>query len=99
MDLGMEERCEPWRDGLKGLPYASIVPDRHPALKYHNGLHRAKSAVAYERNSRWNYDARTWEYRGARGGEIYERDGHGWKLLYRVEAGTIPEDLPWRNEA
>lgn len=97
MSAEMGKRCEPWQRDLGGLPYVSIVPDRTPALKYHVGLARAKAAVAWERPSRYNRDTRRFEYRGVRGGEIYERDGHSWKLLHRVEAGTIPEDLPWRN--
>lgn len=99
MPMEMEERCEPWRKDLVGLPYASIVPDRSPALKYHVGLGRAKSAVAWERPNYYNRETRQFEYRGVRGGEVFERDGHSWRLLYRVEAGTLPEDLPWRNEA
>lgn len=98
MTSEIEERCAPWRGGLKGLPYASIVPDRSPELKYHNGLHRAKSAVAYERPPFYLHRGQRLEYGGVRGGEIYERDGHAWKLLFRVEAGTLPEDLPWRKE-
>jgi hypothetical protein len=97
MPTEMEERCEPWHGGLKGMPYASIVPDRNPVLKYHVGLGRAKSAVSWERNSRYCYETRSWIYCGVRGGEIYERDGSGWKLLHRVEAGTALEDLPWRE--
>jgi hypothetical protein len=100
MPSEMEERCAELRKGLAGMPYASIVPDRYPALKYHVGLGRAKAAVGWERPSRYNYETREFEYRGVRGGEIYERAplGIGWKFLYRVEAGTLPEDLPWRNE-
>ncbi len=94
----MEERCEEPRKGLAGMPYASIVPDRDPALKYHVGLGRAKSALAWELSNRFNYETRQFEYRGVRGGEVYERNGHSWKLLYRVEAGTLPEDLPWKAD-
>ncbi|MFB7782037.1 hypothetical protein ACFC1D_04870 [Streptomyces vinaceus] len=92
----MEERCEEPRKGLTGLPFASIVPDRNPALKYHVGLGRAKSAVAWERPNRYNRETRMFEHQGVRGGEIYERRGDGWELLYRVEAGTLYENLPWQ---
>lgn len=94
----MEERCEGPRKGLAGMPYASIVPTRTPALKYHVGLGRAKAAVAWELSNRYNYETRRFEYQGVRGGEVYKRDGHSWQLLYRVEAGTLPEDLPWKAE-
>lgn len=94
----MEERCAELGKGLASTPYASIVPDRAPAVRYHGGLGRAMSAVSWERPSRYNRATGEFEYRGVRGGEIYERAalGAGWRLLYRVEAGTLPEDLPWK---
>ncbi|GGX26694.1 hypothetical protein GCM10010353_47220 [Streptomyces chryseus] len=81
----MEALCALYRHALRAEPFASIVPDRQPAVRYHAGLGRAKSAVAYQ----------TWG--GARGGEIYQRDADGWALLFRVEAGTQSDDLPWRS--
>lgn len=98
MGTPMQERCAQFRNLLKGMPYASLVPSRDPVLKYHVGLGRAKSAVAWERPSRWNYSTSAFEYRGARGGEIYKRTDNGtWELLYRVEEGTTPEELPWKG--
>ncbi|MEO3974409.1 hypothetical protein [Streptomyces sp. CAU 1734] len=85
--MTMSEQCEMFRRALRSSPYATIVPDRRPAVKYHPGLGRAKSAVAYR------------DWGGARGGEIYERTADGWALLYTVESGTASEDLPWRTEA
>ncbi|MER6485698.1 hypothetical protein ABT264_19345 [Streptomyces virginiae] len=83
----MDTQCARYRAGLKSAPYASIVPDRRPALKYHAGIGLAKLAVGY---ANWG---------GARGGEIYERTADGWSLLYRVESGTPMGELPWRAEA
>ncbi|MEW1551396.1 hypothetical protein [Streptomyces tsukubensis] len=93
----MESQCAPYRAGLKSEPYASVVPDRRPEVKYHAGLGRAKNAVAYSND---HYDTSTGDVVSVvRGGEIYERGADGWELLYRVEHGTRPEDLPWRGEA
>jgi hypothetical protein len=83
----MESQCARYRACLKADPYASIVPGRVPAVKYHPGLGRAKSAVGY---GVWG---------GARGGEIYERTADGWALLYRVESGTPADELPWKESA
>ncbi|MFJ3634661.1 hypothetical protein [Streptomyces sp. NPDC090112] len=93
----MEKRCEEPRKGLAGMPYASIVPDRNPALKYHVGLGRAKAAVAWELPNRYNYETRQFEYRGVRGGEVYKRTGDTWELLHRVESGTRFDELPWKD--
>ncbi len=81
----MESACAPYRARLKAEPFASIVPDRRPELKLHAGIGLAKLAVAY---TSWG---------GARGGEIYERTADGWTLLYRVEAGTSTDALPWKE--
>ncbi|MFG3014344.1 hypothetical protein ACGFZB_28775 [Streptomyces cinerochromogenes] len=80
----MEAQCARYRSKLKAEPFATIIPDRHPEVKYHAGIGLAKLAVAYQ----------TWG--GARGGEIYERTADGWSLLFRVEAGTPANELPWR---
>lgn len=82
----MEAQCAPYRSRLKAEPFATIIPDRRPEVKYHAGLGVAKLAVAYQ----------TWG-RTVRGGEIYERTADGWSLLYRVEAGTPANELPWRK--
>ncbi|WP_405927873.1 hypothetical protein OG554_03490 [Streptomyces griseus] len=84
--MSMDDQCAPYRTKLKAEPFASIVPDRRPEVKYHAGIGLAKLAVGYN----------TWG--GARGGEIYGRTADGWELLYRVESGTQLEDLPWRKE-
>ncbi|HLL34178.1 MAG TPA: hypothetical protein VK545_09865 [Streptomyces sp.] len=81
----MEAQCAPHVAKLKAEPFATIIPDRRPPVKCHAGVGLAKLAVAYQ----------TWG--GARGGEIYERTADGWSLLYRVEAGTPAEELPWRG--
>jgi hypothetical protein len=92
----MAERCAAYRSKLKPEPYATIVPSRRPEVKYHAGLGRAKSAVAYS-NGYWDEEQRRTVY-AARGGEIYERTADGWELLYRVERGTPDDELPWRVE-
>ncbi|WP_143673782.1 hypothetical protein [Streptomyces sp. or20] len=84
--MSMDDQCAPYRAKLKAEPFASIVPDRRPEVKYHAGVGLAKLAVGYN----------TWG--GARGGEIYGRTADGWELLYRVESGTQLEDLPWNRE-
>jgi hypothetical protein len=84
----MEEQCAPYLAKLNPEPYATIVPDRKPVVKFHAGLGLAKHAVSYQ----------TWG--GARGGEIYSLGVDGWRqLLYRVEAGTATADLPWNTAA
>lgn len=83
--MSMESECAAYLRNLDVAPFATIVPDRWPAVKFHGGLGRAKSALTY----------RGWG--GARGGEVYERTSHGWALLYRVERGTAAADLPWRG--
>jgi hypothetical protein len=82
----MEAQCAPHRDKLNAAPFATIIPDRRPPVKYHAGIGLAKLAVAYE----------TWG--GARGGEIYKRTDGGWELLFRVEAGTSSDALPWKRD-
>ncbi|MGP3750853.1 hypothetical protein [Streptomyces sp. IBSNAI001] len=84
--MNIETECAPHRAKLKAEPFASIVPDRRPPVKVHAGIGLAKLAVGYQ----------TWG--GARGGEIYERTADGWQLLFRVEAGTQTDDLPWNKE-
>lgn len=81
----MEAQCAPYRSRLKAEPFATIIPDRRPEVKYHAGIGLAKLAVGYE------------QYGGVRGGEIYERTADGWSLLFRVEAGTPASELPWRG--
>jgi hypothetical protein len=80
-----EAQCAPYRSRLKAKPFATIIPGRRPEVKYHAGLGVAKLAVAYQTRT------------GARGGEIYERTADGWSLLFRVEAGTPADELPWRK--
>ncbi|WP_369147089.1 hypothetical protein [Streptomyces sp. R44] len=82
----MSARCAPYRAKLKHQSFATIIPDRRPEVKLHAGIGLAKLAVGYQG---WN---------GARGGEIYELTAEGWDLLYRVEAGTSMDALPWRAE-
>ncbi|MEU6704754.1 hypothetical protein [Streptomyces wuyuanensis] len=93
----MESRCDYFREFLKDSPYATLIPTRSPMFKCHAGLGRAKSAVAYELPHRYNRETSRYEYAGVRGGEVYKRVGGVWELLYRVEEGTLPEDLPWRK--
>jgi hypothetical protein len=81
----MEAQCAPHLPKLKTEAFATIVPDRSPPVKCHAGIGLAKLAVAY---ASWG---------GARGGEIYERTADGWSLLFRVEAGTPADELPWRK--
>lgn len=83
--MTMDELCEPYRSKLNPAPFATIIPSRRPEVKYHAGMGRAKSAVAYH----------VWG--GARGGEIYERTADGWELLYRVESGMPTDELPWKE--
>ncbi|MGW1268163.1 hypothetical protein [Streptomyces sp. NPDC002491] len=80
----MQEQCARYLPKLRADAYATIVPDRRPAVKCHAGIGLAKLAVGYG----------TWS--GARGGEIYKRTETGWELLYRVESGTPSDELPWR---
>jgi hypothetical protein len=93
----MEEQCAPYLAKLHPEPYATIVPDRSPEVKFHAGLGRAKSAVAYREQYVCGDDLL--RQRVARGGEIYELSETGWRLLYRVESGTATADLPWRTAA
>jgi hydroxypyruvate isomerase len=83
----MEAMCAEHRSKLKAEPYATIIPDRRPAVKCHAHIGLAKLAIAYE-----SY------HQQARGGELYELTDDGWKLLYRVEACTPVKELPWRAE-
>ncbi len=89
MDAGnsMEAQCAPHVAKLRAEPFATIIPDRRPPVKLHAGIGLAKLAVGHL----------TWG-RAVRGGEIYERTADGWELLYRVEAGTPTDELPWRSE-
>lgn len=96
-DVGMSERCAPYRNQLGGLPFASIIPSRTPAFKLHRDIGRAKSAAAYS-GGHWDSASGRY-YSGARGGEIYERTERGWELRYRVERGTPTDELPWRKSA
>ncbi|MEV4939605.1 hypothetical protein [Streptomyces zaomyceticus] len=91
----MAAQCSPHRSKLKFEPYATIIPDRRPEVKYHPGLGRAKSAVGYTTGQRRDESGR-W-VSPVRGGEIYEHTADGWELLYCVEADTPSEDLPWRG--
>ncbi|MFF1684468.1 MULTISPECIES: hypothetical protein [unclassified Streptomyces] len=83
--MSMESRCAPYRARLKAAPFATVIPDRRPEVKYHAGVGLAKLAVGYQ------------SWGGARGGEIYERTADGWTLLYRVESGTPADGLPWKG--
>ncbi|MFF9525401.1 hypothetical protein ACF1DV_25980 [Streptomyces achromogenes] len=83
----MEAQCAPLLKKLKSEPFATIIPDRRPAVKLHAHIGLAKLAVA------WTDSV----YSGARGGEIYECTADGWSLLFRVEAGTPTDQLPWRE--
>lgn len=91
----MEDRCAPYRSKLNPAPFASIVPGRSPEVKYHAGLGRAKSAVAYTVGIRNEVTCRYEQV--VRGGEIYKRAADGWELLYRVEQGTPTSELPWKE--
>lgn len=92
----MEDRCAPYLAKLRSEPYASIVPARTPAVKYHAGLNRAKSAVAYSVSVRDDSRRYGWRHHCARGGEIYTLGPDGWELVYRVEHGTPSDELPWK---
>ncbi|MFB7823834.1 hypothetical protein [Streptomyces hydrogenans] len=94
MSDDMATQCAPFRRKLQFEPYASIVPDRRPEVRYHPGLGRAKSAVGLTNGL--TRDASGRMVSPVRGGEIYEHTADGWKLLYRVEAGSPAEELPWR---
>jgi hypothetical protein len=85
----MESLCAAHAARLKADPYVSIVPDRTPVVKVHRNVGLAKLAVGY---------AVGWD-RTARGGEIYRRSADGWELLYRVEARTPLDALPWKGES
>lgn len=82
----MEAQCAPHVKKLKAEPFATIIPDRRPAVKLHADIGLAKLAVGY---LGWGHTVR--------GGEIYERTADGWSLLFRVEAGTPASELPWRQ--
>ncbi|MGW6597881.1 hypothetical protein [Streptomyces sp. NPDC055036] len=92
----MENRCKPYREKLKGEPYASVVPSRTPEVKYHGSIARAKSAVGY-RQGWWDKETDRYQY-GTRGGEIYKRTTEDWELVHRVEKGTPFSELPWKEE-
>lgn len=82
----MEAACAMYLRVLRAEPYASIIPDRRPAVKCHSNIGLAKLAVGYA----------TWG-RTVRGGEIYRRTDDGWELVFRVESGTPTSELPWRE--
>jgi hypothetical protein len=87
------------RDLLNRKPrqvYASIVPERttKPVVALHTQLSHAKNAVTAQ-GAGGRFDR-------ARGGypvheaEVYQLVNDLWVLLYRVEEGTYPDDLPWK---
>jgi hypothetical protein len=91
----MESLCAAHAARLKADPYVSIVPDRTPVVKVHRSLSLAKRAIG----DRYFMDFSSGRTRYlARGGEIYGRSAEGWELLYRVEARTPLDALPWKRE-
>lgn len=90
----MEDQCAPYRTLLTPGPYATIVPSRMPTLRFHSGIGQAKTAVAWELPNRLG-PASALEFQGVCGGEIHRWGGGQWRLLYRVEEGTMPDELPW----
>jgi hypothetical protein len=64
--------------------YATHVPGRRPAWKFHTNLGHAKNAVG---QSPW--------FLGARGGRIFEWDNGEWVLLWEIKGGTDRKQLPW----
>ncbi|MDX2575935.1 hypothetical protein PV332_10625 [Streptomyces scabiei] len=91
----MDAQCAPYRQKLNPAPYATIIPDRKPAVKYHAGSGLAKLAVGYI-GRYWSTVRQSW-IDVVRGGEIYKRTADGWELLYRVEQGTPADELPWKE--
>jgi hypothetical protein len=83
----MEQQCAEHHHKLKAEPFATIIPDRKPAVKCHAHIGLAKLAIGWDGG-----------FSGARGGELYELTDEGWKLRYRVESGTPADELPWRAE-
>lgn len=95
------------RDTLraKKMPvYATIVPGRttKPAVSLHTRLSHAKNAVQSNysnQRSAYDYEARCYRLGEA---EIYQlvdahEGGTTWSLLYRVEEGTLANDVPWKR--
>jgi hypothetical protein len=67
-------------------PYMTIIPGRNPKNKPHLTLGDAKKAVLFRLQSN-ELDVPCMAYQWI--------DAKGWELLWKIDAGTLREDLPW----
>lgn len=69
-------------------PYLTIIPDRSPVKKAHESLGQAKKAVLFRAGGKQNalkVPATVYQW----------DDKKGWVTLWKIDAGTKREDLPW----
>jgi len=67
-------------------PYMTIIPGRNPKNKPHLTLGDAKKAVLFRLQSN-ELDVPCMAYQWI--------DGKGWERLWKIDAGTLREDMPW----
>lgn len=89
---------EDMRETLFGRPqkvFATICPNRttKPVVSLHSTVGQAKNAVVAQTKGGYDRDKGGHQLREA---EIYHLVEGIWVLLYRVEDGTYPNDLPWK---
>lgn len=68
--------------------YATYIASRRPPWKFHTGIGHAKAALAIN----------MYNFQYARMGQIYEKVGGEWTLLYDIPKRTLKKDLPWSKE-
>lgn len=79
--------------------WATIIPSRssNPVVKTHATLAHAKNAVSGRQGAFGAYlsEKGGWPLPEA---EVYHLVDGEWELLWRIENGTYPNDLPWKSE-
>ena len=71
----------------KTAPYMTVIQDRAPRNKPHLTFGEAKKAVLYRLNGRDELSVMCSVFKWT--------DGVGWERMWRIDAGTPREALPW----
>jgi len=66
-------------------PFMTIIPGRNPKNKAHMTLGEAKKAVLFRLRSN-ELDVPCM---------VYKWQHVGWERVWKIDAGTLREDLPW----
>lgn len=70
----------------KTAPYLTVIPDRNPKNKPHLSLGEAKKAVLFRlRGERLAVTCSVYQW----------NDEMAWVPLWKIDAGTLREDMPW----